>query len=211
VIPPASERQRPTFEMGHQGRKAKSKHSKSHTSFTTDDVWEMIAYLDYCLMFSPDYQRFRDTITAHLKAYTSKTFTPEQVGREIQRLWAVEGIEGADQCDYHSIYHHGSKVLRCVQEDLELKAKIQARTMEIKDLMAAEYIYSYARTTRSKGSKHQHIRLGYDVDEPTRRTPRKTAVDAPSKTLTDQEHLRYNSLEASARVDLILVVALTSG
>lgn len=159
-------------------------------------------------MFSPDHQRFRDTITAHLKAYTSKTFTSEQVGRKIQRLWAVEGIVGPDQCDHHSIYHHGSEVLRCVQEDLELKAKIQARTMEIKDLIAAEYIYSYARPTRSKGSKHQHIRLG---NEPTRRTPRKTAADAPSKTLTDQEHLRYNSLEASARVDLILVVALTSG
>lgn len=162
-------------------------------------------------MFSFDHQRFRDTITAHLKACTSKTFTPEQVGRKIQRLWAAEGIEGADQCDHHSIYYCGSKVLRCVQEDLELKAKIQARTMEIKDLMAAEYIYSYTRTTRSKGLKRQLIRLGDDVNEPTRRTPRKTTADAPSKTLTDQEHLRYNSLEASALVDPILVVALTSG
>ena len=104
----------------------------------------------------------------------------------------------------------GIKVLRCVQEDPELKAKIQARTMDIKHRMTAACLYSDARITRSKGSKHRHISLN-DVDKPTRRTPRKTVADAPSKALTDQEHLRYNSSEASARVDLVLVVALTSG
>jgi hypothetical protein len=151
-------RDSPAFEMGPQGRKARSKHS--HTSFTKDDVWEMIAYLDYCLMFSPD-QRSCDTITVHLKAYTSKTFTPEQVDRKIQRLWRVEGIEGADQCDYRSIYHHGSKVLRCAQEDLELKAKIQARTMEIKDLMI-EKLWKENRCYRQEVKRLSEVKADLD-------------------------------------------------
>ncbi|OQV02275.1 hypothetical protein CLAIMM_07503 isoform 2 [Cladophialophora immunda] len=186
--------------MADRGRKAKSQHSKSRVRFTDDDVWEMIAYLDYCLLFNPDHRRFKDTITSHLKTQRSKAFTLDQVDGKIQRLWTSQGIDGADHCDHHSIYHYGSKYLRCVQEDMELNAKIKARTTEIKHQMAAKFIYSNSRATRSKGLKHQHIRLGDDVDVLTPRTLRKRAADAPSEHLTDQEYLRYNSEEVPESV-----------
>lgn len=186
--------------MGLQKRKTRLKRSKAQPTFTDDDVWEMIAFLDCCVKFNPDHKRFKATVTAYLEAHTSKTFTFQQVDRRIQRLWQEQGVD-VDRCDHHSIYHHGSKYLRCVQENQELQTKIAERAAQINHLMASQFLYTPSRTTRSKGAGYAHgFRLAYEVDVCTRRQRRKVAGDTSSAKITPEGRLGDNLSEVSTRV-----------
>lgn len=195
--------------MGLRSRRKHSKNAGTRTSFTWNDVWEMIAYLDYCLMLSPDHKRFKNTVATHLEEHTRKSFTFEQVDRKIRKIWNAEGIQNVRQYDHESIYHHGSKVLRFVQNEPEVKDKIQRRVEEIQKEKVWDYMKSDGRTRRSKTIKH-HIVLDHDFSFVERTpSPKKVFSQIPTHRHGDKNANEAKQLEVSLTISFPHMVDLT--
>jgi hypothetical protein len=148
--------------------------------------WEILAYLDYCVMFTPDHRRFKKNIQSHLKRFIQKSWHFREIDRRLRRLWNRFGIHGVNICDHESIYHHGSKVLSCVQDDPDLRNRIQKRAVEIKDNFAIRRYQEALRATRSKHLDN-HISLGNEFPEYSpRRVGQKVVVEVPARPRDNQ-------------------------
>lgn len=185
------------------GVSRRRKHSR-RARIRRDHVYEIIAYLDYCLMRKPDHEYFKKTVTAHLEKTTGKTYLFEQIDIEIKKLWNDADTKSAEYYDHQSIYHYGSKLLPCVQNDAELEGRVQMRVEEIWREKFFEYVELGGRTRRSKATEH-HIVLGHDLDfmKPAR-TPRKVFQEISPGRHEEEKSNEAEQLQVSFTVSLTI-------
>jgi hypothetical protein len=118
--------------MPPQRRESQSVEPKTgiHCRMRGEDLYETLAWLDYCVAkgFSPE--RFKRSIVGHLKRSRQRDFTLKQIDENLRNLWKYNATNyKVDHPDYPCIYRVGTKALSIFNDVAKKFVRARVRQM----------------------------------------------------------------------------------
>ena len=125
----------------------------------TDDVNEILAWLDYCIIKRWAPGKFEQCVVAHLSHCRQKSFAFEQIDLKLKELWHC-----TSETDHKALYRIGTKALRRHLRDERVEA-IQARVQQLLKQPIPEYAKSDPRRVQKERKKRKVEHISADTED----------------------------------------------
>jgi hypothetical protein len=119
-----------------------------------EDLYEMLAWLDYCVAKGFNPKKFKRSIVGHLKRSRQRDFTLEQIDERLDRLWRFNAKYKVDQSDYSCIYRVGTKALSFLDYNGGAKKFVRARIRQ----MMREPIFESSKPARKRSCRKRTVK-----------------------------------------------------
>ena len=165
-----------------------------HWRFRNEDVYEMLAWLDYCVAKGFNPGRFKQSIVGHLKRSRQRDFTLTQIDEKIKNLWHYHAIKKANQSDYSCVYRVGTKALNYLDFKFAAKKFVRARVQQ----MMKEPISKPARKRSRRKRAVKHINPSVEVENRSFQKAKRALVELPLHSTLQTFTPKSSTLEVSS-------------
>jgi hypothetical protein len=142
-------------------------------------VYEILAWLDYCVAKGFNPGKFRQSIVDHLKRSRQRDFTLTQIDQKIRNLWNYDAANyKPDQSDYSCVYRVGTKALRYLDHNDAAKKIVRTRVQQ----MMREPIFESFKPARKRSRRERtvrHISPGVEVESRSFPKAKRALVELP--------------------------------
>jgi hypothetical protein len=186
-------------EMPPQRRQSQSVGSETgiHSRLRGDDLYEMLAWLDYCVAKGFGPERFKRSIVDHLKRSRQRDFTLAQIDERIRNLWKFNPKYKVDQSDYSCVYRVGTKALSFLDYNEVGTKFVRARIRQ----MMKEPIFESSKLARKRSRRTRtvkHISPGVEVGNRTFQKAKRALGELPLDSTLQALTPRSSTLQVSS-------------